>query len=37
MAGPVVADLELEGVEEAALERFGQGPERERELWHSRQ
>ena len=37
MAGPVVADLELEGVVEAALERFGQGPERERELWHPRQ
>jgi hypothetical protein len=37
VAGPVVADLELEGVLEAPLERFGQGPERKRELWHSRQ
>jgi hypothetical protein len=37
VAGPGVADLQLEGVVEAALERFGQGPERERELWHSRQ
>ena len=37
MAGPVVADLELEGVEEAALELFGQGPEGERELRHPRQ
>jgi hypothetical protein len=37
MAGPVIADLEVEGVVEAPLERFGQGPEDERELWHSRQ
>ena len=37
MAGPVVADLELEGVVEVALESFGQGSEDERELWHTRQ
>ena len=37
MAGPVVADLELEGVVEAALERLGQDAERERQLWHSGQ
>src|SRR3984957_2824502 len=27
----------MEGVVEAALERFGQGPEDERELWHPRE
>ena len=35
MAGPVVANLQLEGVVEAPLERFGQGSERE--LRHPRQ
>jgi hypothetical protein len=37
VAGPVVADLELEGVVEAALERLGQDAKRERQLWHSGQ
>jgi hypothetical protein len=32
VARPVVADLEMEGVVEAALERFGRGCEGEREL-----
>jgi hypothetical protein len=32
VAGPVVADLELERVVQAALKRFRQGCEREREL-----
>ena len=33
MAGPVVADLEMEGVVEGALECFGQRCEREWHVW----